>query len=148
MHSQGESIVRYLEKIYGDFQKLEAISLSSKRHKLSINEWHLIDKIGPGCKIRIGDLAAAAGITLASMTVAVDKLETKGYLVRERAPDDRRGVLLALTRRGRAAFVVHQRFHRSMLGIMLEGLTEDEVRSLVTAFDKLESFITGALAQQ
>ncbi|MCL2747670.1 MAG: MarR family transcriptional regulator [Oscillospiraceae bacterium] len=145
MHASGESIIAYLENIYHDFQKLEAISLASQRHTLSINEWHIIDKIGPGVKRRIGDLAASVGVTLASMTVAVDKLENKGYLVRERTPDDRRVVLLILTRRGRAAYVVHQRFHQNMLDIMLDGLSKEEIAVLVAAFEKLQRFTKNAI---
>ena len=145
MERTDESIVSYMENIYHSFHKLEDQSLTSKRHQLSINEWHILDRIGQKTKLRIGELAAAAGVTLASMTVAIDKLEKKGFLYRERAPDDRRGVLIVLTRRGQAAYIIHRRFHKAMLDVMLDGLTEQEVTLLAEAFAKLERFISSTI---
>lgn len=43
-----------------------------------------------------GGLAAATGLTSASITAAVDRLESKGYVRRERDAHDRRKVLLRL----------------------------------------------------
>ena len=44
-----------------------------------------------------GGLAAATGLTSASITTAVDRLEARGFVRRERDPQDRRKVLLRLS---------------------------------------------------
>jgi DNA-binding MarR family transcriptional regulator len=143
MEPINRTLTAQLENIYDSFRRLEARSLTALRHKLSIGEWHIIDRVGPGPGRRMGDLAAASGVTLASMTVAVDKLEKKGFLRRARAPEDRRGVVVSLTRRGGAAYRVHQTFHGRMLAAMLEGLDEAQVRALTEVFAKLQRFVDG-----
>lgn len=140
MQPPGESILQYLEDIYEGFRRFEARNLTSRRN-LSIGEWHIIAKIGPRAKRRLGDLASAMGVTMASMTVAVSKLEKKGCLQRERAPDDRRGVLVSLTRRGEAAFRVHSRFHKKMMDTILEGMDQAQLAALVATFALLKGFV-------
>ena len=43
-----------------------------------------------------GELAKAAGLTTASITGVVDRLEEAGYVVRQRDPDDRRRVVITI----------------------------------------------------
>lgn len=138
MDTADASIIQYLENIYDAFRRLEAKSLAKQRLNLSITEWHIIDKIAPKTKRRVGDLAEAMGVTMASITVAVKKMESKGYLTRERALEDRRGVLVALTRRGKAAFQIHKQFHKHILSTMLEGLDENQATGLTIALKKLQ----------
>lgn len=142
MNAAGASIIQYLESIYDDFRQLEAKSLTTTRHNLSIGEWHIIDRIGPEKLMRIGDLAGASSVTMASMTVAVKKLEKKGFLYKKQATEDRRGVFVGLTRRGKAAFCVHRKFHQHMLEAMLEGLNDSQVSALLSAFATLQRFVT------
>lgn len=47
-----------------------------------------------------GELAAAAGVSSATVSQLVDRLEDDGYVERIRSDADRRVVLVALTRRG------------------------------------------------
>jgi DNA-binding MarR family transcriptional regulator len=47
-----------------------------------------------------GELAAAAGVSSATVSQMVDRLEDDGYVERIRSDADRRVVLVALTRRG------------------------------------------------
>ena len=49
-----------------------------------------------------GQLARIAGLSPGAMTVAIDRLERAGYARRVRAPEDRRSVLVEITRKGRS----------------------------------------------
>jgi len=46
------------------------------------------------------DLAGHMGVTVATMSLAVDRLEDRGYVGRQRDPRDRRRVLLRITEAG------------------------------------------------
>jgi DNA-binding MarR family transcriptional regulator len=46
------------------------------------------------------DLAGHMGVTVATMSLAIDRLERKGYVRRDRDPQDRRRVLLRATAAG------------------------------------------------
>lgn len=76
-----------------------------------------------------GQLAAAADLTPASLTQALDHLEQEGLVVRERSTSDRRVVIVALTEQGRA-WTHHKRavFDPAWRSA-LEGLTPDELRA-------------------
>jgi DNA-binding MarR family transcriptional regulator len=53
--------------------------------------------------VAVGEIGKAAGLTRGAMTTAIDRIEQAGYVRRLRHPDDRRGVLVELTDRGRKA---------------------------------------------
>ena len=50
-----------------------------------------------------GQLAAATHVTSGTMTNRIDRLEARGFVVREADPDDRRGVRVTLTGEGRTS---------------------------------------------
>lgn len=53
--------------------------------------------------VAVGEIGRAAGLTRGAMTTALDRIEHAGYARRLRDPDDRRGVLVKLTDKGRNA---------------------------------------------
>ena len=64
-------------------------------HQASILD-HL-DEVDP---MSMSDLAGHMGVTVATMSLAIDRLETRGYVQRSRDPDDGRRVLLRVTADG------------------------------------------------
>jgi DNA-binding MarR family transcriptional regulator len=56
--------------------------------------------------VPVGEIGRAAGLTRGAMTTALDRIERAGYARRLRHPDDRRGVLVELTDKGRNAIDV------------------------------------------
>jgi DNA-binding MarR family transcriptional regulator len=64
-------------------------------HQASILD-HL-DEVDP---MSMTDLAGHMGVTIATMSLAIDRLEAKGYARRERDPGDGRRVLLRITATG------------------------------------------------
>ena len=81
---------------------------------ISITEIHIIEKIGAREPVRMGELAKSIGVTLATVTVACDKLEAKGLIRRVRSAEDRRVVNIVLTAKGRAAYEYHKAFHERL----------------------------------
>lgn len=78
----------------------------AQRTGLSANDERALERIVDAS--RAGDgvspkaLAAAIGITSASITVLIDRLERRGLVTREVSPSDRRGLLLHPTPEGLA----------------------------------------------
>jgi DNA-binding MarR family transcriptional regulator len=64
-------------------------------HQASILD-HL-DEIDP---MSVTDLAGHMGVTVATMSLAIDRLERRAYVRRDRDPRDRRRVLLRITPEG------------------------------------------------
>jgi DNA-binding MarR family transcriptional regulator len=65
-----------------------------------------------------------------AMTRMIDRLESKGLIQRERCPNDRRLVFLALTEEGRTAYPRMKELHRGVLNRFLRSLSKAEASEL------------------
>lgn len=81
----------------------ETILKRSDNIDLSINEMHMLEAVGKGKNKpkTISEIAEDLGITLPSVTVAINKLVKKGYVEKLRGEEDARIVYVTLTNRGR-----------------------------------------------
>jgi DNA-binding MarR family transcriptional regulator/N-acetylglutamate synthase-like GNAT family acetyltransferase len=75
------------------------------------------------------------------------KLERRGLVARERAPDDGRRSLLALTPAGEKAFGVLDRRAREQAAAMLAGVGAEEQASLVAALQTVERTLSADRAE-
>ena len=69
---------------------------------LNINELHMLESIGKSKEegLTISNIAHIMDITLPSVTVAINKLEKKGYIQKRRSNEDGRIVHVVLTKAG------------------------------------------------
>lgn len=107
---------------------------------LTITEIHTIVAVGLHERNTMGTVAARLSVALGTVTSTMNKLVAKGYVERTRDDEDRRKVLVSLTRRGREVFRVHSLFHRRMTDEALSGLSEDEQRVLAQALGKVKAY--------
>lgn len=91
------------------------------RHQASILD-HL-DEIDP---LTLNDLARHMGVTPATMSLAIDRLEKKGYVIRLRDTVDRRRVQLRLTSAGVRVRQASTVLEPARVEALLARLTEDE----------------------
>ncbi len=59
---------------------------------------------------------------------------------RKRSEEDRRIVQIKLTKKGKLAYRIHDKFHSDMIKATIDGLTEEEERVLIKSLDKLNKF--------
>lgn len=131
----------FLVDIWGRIHKLEERALAAGlEDDVSITEIHIIEKIGDHPRCRMSEIARAIGITLATLTVACDKLEHKELIIRTRDQKDKRVVIVSLTPKGLAAYEFHKRFHEQMISAALSDLTDLEQNVLGAALNKLQVF--------
>ena len=67
---------------------------------LSAHQASILDHLDEVDPLSMTDLAGHMGVTVATMSLAIDRLERKGYARRARDPKDRRRVLLRITEAG------------------------------------------------
>jgi len=109
---------------------------------LTIREMHVIEYVGKaGAEGRtLSEIADSIGVARPSATVSVQKLEQKGYFVKNSCAQDGRVIRVTLTREGRRVFMLHMRFHTLMAQELENGLNEEEKNILVYALGKLDRF--------
>ena len=101
-----------LVSTYREITRIEELVLRSlSKDTLSIAELHILDVVGrDGCTVT--EIAQSMAISMPSATIAVKKLEKKGYVTKEKDPEDARRVCIRLTLLGRRAEAAHRWFHR------------------------------------
>jgi DNA-binding MarR family transcriptional regulator len=126
---------------FNDILTIEQTALKSgKLNDLSVTEIHTIDAIGMYVPRTMSEVASDLGITVGTLTTAINNLVKKGYVERKRDEVDRRVVKVTLTRGGKLAYRVHEQFHADMIKATIEGLTEGEEKLLAAALTKLNDF--------
>lgn len=120
----------------------EAMLKDLSSGRLSISEMHMIESIGRGKEAgrSITDIAQELEITLPSVTMAIKKLEKKGFVTKERCAEDGRRVYAKLTRDGVRADVAHRFFHRQMIKTIGRNIPDDEKETLLRCLQSLNSF--------
>ncbi len=112
---------------------------------LSISELHMLEAIHrePEKGRTITDIAQDLSITLPTVTVAINKLQQKGYVRKHKGRDDGRTVRVLLTEEGRRAEAAHRYFHRRMVQAVAKEIPPEEREVLLKGLANLKSFFTG-----
>jgi DNA-binding MarR family transcriptional regulator len=130
-----------LVDIFNDILTIEQRALSEGEFKdLSITEIHTIEAIGMYEARSMSEVAKDLKITVGTLTTAIANLVKKGYVERKRVAEDRRVVLIQLTKRGKLAYRIHDMFHKDMIKSTIQDLSEQEEQVLVGSLDKLNTF--------
>lgn len=130
-----------LVELFNDILEIEEKSLrTGPLSDLSITELHTIDAIGMYEKRTMGEIAQKLDITVGTLTTAINKLIKKGYVERHRIEEDRRVVLVNVTKKGKLAYRLHQKFHSDMINETISGLSEEEEKILISALERLNSY--------
>ncbi len=141
MNKESELLNEQLVKLFNDVLQIEEDTIKSGAlADLSITELHTIETIGMYNERTMSDVAHDLEITVGSLTTAINKLIKKGYVERKRIEEDRRVVLIKLTKKGKLAYRVHEKFHHEMIDEVIEELTEEEEGILISSLEKLNNF--------
>jgi MarR family 2-MHQ and catechol resistance regulon transcriptional repressor len=86
---------------------------------------------------RVNDIGRRVDLTSGSITTAVDRLETRGLVVRELDEADRRSRMVRLTPAGRAHIAPIFARHVNALDAACSGLSKAERKTLIALLKKL-----------
>ena len=93
------------------------------------------------CKKNMSMIAKELTVTIGTLTISINSLVRKGYVIKERSEKDKRVVLVRLSERGKNAFLKYEEFHDEMVRSMLENLDDIESDTLMSALQKINSWI-------
>ena len=134
-----------LVNLFRDIMELEEQAIITQEYQdITNNDMHVIEAIGVGEPKNMSTIAKLLSVTVGTLTIAMNSLVKKGYVIRERGKEDGRVVYISLSEKGLRAYRHHEEFHRQMIEAVLENLTEDETESLVKALAKLERWFRRA----
>lgn len=142
MISKTEQVINeLLVQIFNDILRIEEQTLRNGHlSDISVTEMHTIEAIGMYESRTMSEAAQDLEITVGTLTTAVNKLIKKGYVQRKRIEEDRRVVLVQLTKKGKLAYRLHDKFHTDMVKATIKGLTKDEEKVLVGSLERLNTY--------
>ena len=123
--------------------KYEETSLKSiSNTSVTVSEAHMIEAIAKnGGNSTVSDIASSLNISMPTATVAVKKLENKGFVSKIPCTQDARRLIITLTNLGRKINKAHSIFHRRMVRNISRDFTEEsEKEILLSSVKKLSEF--------
>jgi DNA-binding MarR family transcriptional regulator len=133
-----EGIVDRIGKINSRMKKAQKATL--REHDLTPEEWGVMTTLRLGkdaCRSSPGDLASDLELSSGAMTSRLDRLEEAGLVRRLPDPDDRRGVVVELTEKGREAWDLAANVQGRREAFFARTLTKPEQKQLNTLLRKL-----------
>ncbi|HPU63280.1 MAG TPA: MarR family transcriptional regulator [Mobilitalea sp.] len=135
-------INKLLVEIYEDVIHIEENAIKTGVFKeLSITEIHTLEAVGLYGSKTMSEIASDLNITMGTLTTAIDKLIKKGYVERNRSDVDRRIVNVSLTKKGKLAYRIHEKFHLDMVKTIMNNFTSQEEEVLLCALRKLNNHL-------
>ena len=130
-----------LVNLFRDVMDIEQKAIITEEFQdITNNDMHIIEAIGMNEPKNMSTIAREISVTVGTLTIAINSLVKKGYVLRERGKEDRRVVYISLTERGRAAYVHHARFHKAMIDSISDELTSEEMELLIKTLTKLDKW--------
>lgn len=94
---------------------------------------------------RVTDLARREGVSQPAMSQLVNRLESEGLVARATDSEDRRGVLVEVSERGRGVIEARRTQRAEILGAALERLDADDQQAIAAALPALGRLVEAVL---
>ena len=136
-----QTLNEVLVNLFRDIMDIEQKAIITEEYKdLTNNDMHVIEAIGTEEPKNMSTIARLLSVTVGTLTIAMNSLVKKGYVIRQRGTADRREVYISLSEKGRGAYEHHARFHRTMIDSVSKELTPEQLELLVETLTKLNKW--------
>ncbi|SMF35485.1 MarR family winged helix-turn-helix transcriptional regulator [Desulfovibrio gilichinskyi] len=120
------------------YEKLSSWENDIVRGKgITLPQMHTLEVLGSQQPMRMKELAQGMGITTGTLTVLVDRLESKGFVCRKPHDSDRRSILVELTESGEAMFAEHDRLHLRLIDELTAEISDSEREVFLSCLEKM-----------
>ena len=134
-----ETLNEVLVSLFRDVNDIEQKAIiTSEFSDITNNDMHVIDAIGIDRPKNMSSIARELSVTVGTLTISVNSLVKKGYVVRNRSSEDRRVVFISLSEKGVKAYYHHKKFHEQMIDSVVKELTEEELEGLKEGSEKAD----------
>ena len=129
-----------LVEIFNHILPLEERYLKQQGMKISVTEIHILENVNKSQTKTMSDVAKLQGVTAGTLTVGVDRLVHKGYLIKSKGSKDKRAVYLELTPLADSALEIHEEFHNSLVNACVEDLGLEKEKTVVFGLQRIAIF--------
>ena len=107
-------------------------------HGIGLTEYHAVLHLSraPDKELRLNDLAHKVGLNQSSVTRLVGRLESKELTIRDRCPDDGRGVYAVITDHGVNVLAAIREPYEAKIAELLQNATKHYPNSTSSTWDR------------
>ncbi|NBH83661.1 MarR family transcriptional regulator [bacterium C-53] len=106
-----------------------------KGQKLYLREMHFLLYIGPGNELTMSEIARKMNITQGAATQIAARLIKKGFVQKDKHPDDKRYSVISLTAEGVKAYEEYQEYdsrrNKEITAYMDEYFSEEDIKIIL-----------------
>jgi DNA-binding MarR family transcriptional regulator len=135
-----ETLNELLVDLFNHILVLEEKNLQDRGISLSMTEVHTLENIQKSKTKTMSDVARLQLITQGTLTVAVNRLQKKGYVSRLQDAQDKRIIRLSLTAKALDVLAIHDEFHEEMIDSFISDLKIDQDVALITSLRRIMEY--------
>jgi DNA-binding MarR family transcriptional regulator len=135
-----ETLNELLVDLFNHILVLEEKNLQDRGISLSMTEVHTLENIQKSKTKTMSDVARLQLITQGTLTVAVNRLQKKGYVSRLQDAQDKRIIRLSLTAKALDVLAIHEKFHEEMIDSFISDLKIDQDVALITSLRRIMEY--------
>lgn len=136
-----DTLNEILVGLFKDIMTIEEKAIITEEFKdITNNDMHIIEAIGIDEPKNMSMVSKKMSVTMGTLTIAVNGLVNKGYVLRTRSDVDKRVVFISLTEKGIKAYEHHAKFHKEMIEQVVKTFDEKEIPLVVESLGNLLKF--------
>jgi DNA-binding MarR family transcriptional regulator len=93
--------------------------------------------------LRLGELSQRMMVTNGNVTALVDKLVEQGFVLREASSEDRRAIVVRMTKAGASLFTVMAKANETWMAELFRGVSGDARNSLMSELEQVKRSVRG-----
>ena len=140
MSSPKQVINELLVEVFNHILSIEGQTLRKRGVKLSMNEVHVLEAIKKTSEPTMSNIARRLRITVGTLTTSTNRLVEKGYAKRQREVEDKRKVIVSLTKKGIDVLKIHDQFHLEMIDATFSDMKLEEDEVLLQSLENLSEY--------
>jgi DNA-binding MarR family transcriptional regulator len=140
-----ERLGKALRRVLANVRRLRGQQAHLGGEDISHAQFELLIELLERGRLPVGELAAVAQLTPATVTGMLDHLVACGHVVRSRAEHDRRVVVCELTAQGQREIAAHKSAKQAQWESALANIPSEDLRAATRVLTCVSSFFEEAL---
>ena len=140
MSAAKKVINELLVEVFNHILSIEGSKLKERGVTISMNEMHVLEAVQKTEEPAMSKIARRLRVTVGTLTTSINRLVEKGYVTRKREEEDKRKVIVSLTKKAEAALKIHDNFHEEMLDALFEDMNLEEDEVLLQSLENLSEY--------
>lgn len=130
-----------LKDLFYKVLRLQAKSVSkSSNNNINRTEMHVLENVQDTPNATVTDIAETLGISKATASVSIARLQDKDFLKKIKSDKDKRKSILVLTENGEVCCKKHKQFHDTMVRSVLKEFKIEEYPEVIKSLQALAGF--------